>query len=250
MLLSMQLSQTTAKILQRRDDIIRKMKNALIIFIKTPIPGLVKTRLQPQLTKEESAELYAAFLKDLDHKFYNQKEFDSYYAVSPENFEEIILSRLVHLDNYFFQEGEDLGERMNYAFQSFFSKGYEKIVLIGSDLPSITPGIVSQAIHGLETNDCVLGPSKDGGYYLIALSRSFPFLFDDLPWSTSEVLGKTIDILNKKRFTYKLLQELEDIDTYTELLAFYEDQQDKLKEDSEFPINSWSYISKFLSHRK
>jgi len=224
------------------------MKNALIIFIKTPIPGLVKTRLQPDLTADESAQLYTAFLKDIDNKLYSQDEFDCWYAVSPENFQKDDLDQIIHLDNYFLQEGQDLGQRMENAFQFLFSKGYEKIVLIGSDLPSITLDIISQALQGLETHDCVIGPSRDGGYYLIALSSLQSDIFKNLPWSTSEVLKKTIDILVKKALTYALLPGFEDIDTYKGLNSFYQNYKDKNKNDPDFPTHTWEIVRKLYAH--
>jgi len=225
-----------------------KLKNALIIFIKTPIPGLVKTRLQPDLSKEESAELYAAFLKDLDHRLYNQQGFTCWYAVSPENFHKNDLDQIIHMDNYFLQYGSDLGKRMDHAFQFLFSKGYEKIVLIGSDLLSITSDTIRQALEGLESEDCILGPSKDGGYYLIALFQLYSEIFENLPWSTSKVLEKTIEILNKKELTYALLPEHEDIDTYKELNSYYQELKSKPKSDPDFPKHSWKILNKIFAH--
>ncbi len=223
------------------------MKSALIIFVKTPISGQVKTRLQPHISAEESAKLYIAFLNDLDDKFYNQSDFLCWYAVSPENYEKDILNRIIHLDNYFFQKGRDLGGRMDRAFQSLFSKGYEKIVLIGSDLPSIPVDIISQALQGLANKDCVIGPSKDGGYYLIALNRPLSLLFENLPWSTFEVFKKTIEILDKKELTYTVLPELEDIDTYKELISFYQSQKKINKNDPDFPTHSWAVVSSLFN---
>jgi rSAM/selenodomain-associated transferase 1 len=220
------------------------MKNALIIFVKTPIPGLVKTRLQPQLTENQSAELYCSFLMDLDNKFKTIEDFHTWYAVSPENFNEDILAAFVRMDKYFLQDGQDLGERMQNAFQTLFSRGYERLVLIGSDIPSITRDLISQALQGLQTNDVILGPSKDGGYYLIALSHPQAFLFENLPWSSSDVFKKTIELLNKKGLTYKILPELEDIDTYKELISFYEELKDKDKSDPDFPKHSWKILNK------
>jgi rSAM/selenodomain-associated transferase 1 len=226
------------------------MKNALIIFIKTPKPGLVKTRLQPDFTEDQSAELYSAFLKDIDNTFHNQDDFLCWYAVSPEDFEKDILAQSIHMDNYFLQQGRDLGERMHNAFQTFFSKGYEKIVLIGSDLPSITVDIISQALQGLESKDCVIGPSRDGGYYLIAMSRLCSVLFKDLPWSTSEVFGETIKILDEKDLSYVLLPEHEDIDTHKELISFYQNYKEKNRKDPDFPTHSWSITSRLIEKRK
>jgi rSAM/selenodomain-associated transferase 1 len=223
-------------------------KNALIIFIKTPIPGMVKTRLQPDLTPEESADLYKGFLEDLDDKFHDQDDFHTWYAVSPEKFSEDILAAFIQMDRYFLQEGQDLGERMQNAFQTIFSRGYEKIVLIGSDLTSITNDIIRQALQGLVTYDCIIGPSKDGGYYLIALSCLHSEIFGDLPWSTSHVLEKTSELLNTMQLTYKLLAEFEDIDTYEDLLSFYENLKDKPKDDPDFPIHSWEILNKIFAH--
>jgi rSAM/selenodomain-associated transferase 1 len=224
------------------------MKNALIIFVKTPVAGLVKTRLQPQISPEDSAELYTAFLKDIDHKFYDRDDFDSWYAVSPENFQNEVLAQIIHLDNYFLQEGKNLGECMNNAFQAMFMKGYEKIVLIGSDLPSITTDIVSQALQNLESKDCVIGPSKDGGYYLIALNSPMSALFENLPWSSSEVLEKTIEILDKNGLTYTLLSEFEDIDTNKELVSFYQSLKNNPKNHPDFPTQSWVVVRKLFAH--
>jgi rSAM/selenodomain-associated transferase 1 len=223
-------------------------KNALIIFIKTPFPGQVKTRLQPELTEDQSAELYCNFLLDLDKKFKPVTDFDTWYAISPENFNEDILAAFVQMDKYILQEGQDLGERMQNAFQVIVEKGYKKTVLIGSDIPSITRDIIHQAFQQLDTFNCILGPSKDGGYYLIALSKIYPEIFENLPWSTSNVMEKTIEILNKLGLTYKLLAEFEDIDTFKALLSFYEYLKDKPKDDPDFPVNSWKILNKIFAH--
>jgi rSAM/selenodomain-associated transferase 1 len=223
------------------------MKNALIIFVKTPVPGLVKTRLQPDLTKRESAQVYIAFLKDLDTKFYNRDNYACWYAVSPELFDEHLLGRIIHLDNYFLQNGCDLGERMNHAFQTLFSEGYNKVVLIGSDLPSLPSGIISQAFQKLDSNDCVIGPSRDGGYYLIALKNPLPTLFQGLVWSSSSVYNKTIKFLDKTGVTYFRLPELADIDTAEELISFYQDLKEETTNKFDFPRHSWEIVQKLFT---
>lgn len=224
------------------------MKNALIIFIKTPIPGLVKTRLQPELTEDQSAELYCSFLMDLDRKFKKAEHFDTWYAVSPQKFNEDILATFVQMDKYFFQEGHDLGERMQNAFQVIIEKGYNKTVLIGSDIPSITRDIIHQAFQQLDTFNCILGPSKDGGYYLIALSKIYPEIFKDLPWSTSLVLEKTSEILNKIGLSYNLLAEIEDIDTYEDLLSFYQDLKNRSSKDPDYSNHTMEVLTKIFAH--
>ena len=223
------------------------MKNALIIFVKTPVPGLVKTRLQPDLTRRESAQVYIAFLKDLDTKFFNRNNYACWYAVSPELFDEHLLARIIHLDNYFLQEGQDLGERMNHAFQTLFCKGYKKVVLIGSDLPSLSSEIINQAFLNLDRNDCVIGPSKDGGNYLIALNNPLPALFQDLIWSSSSVFNKTVKLLDKTGITYFRLPELADIDTAEELISFYQDLKEEMTYKFDFPRHSWEIVRKLFA---
>jgi rSAM/selenodomain-associated transferase 1 len=184
---------------------------------------------------------------DLDEKLNSVEDFDTWYAVSPQKFNDDVLAPFIQMDKYFLQEGHDLGERMNNAFIELFSRGYDNIVLIGSDIPSITRDMINQALKGLQNNDCVIGPSKDGGYYLIALSQALPYIFEDIPWSTSKVFEKSIKILNKKGFTYKLIQELEDIDTYKELVSFYEHLRDKPVDNPDFPSHSWKVLQKIFT---
>ncbi len=148
-------------------------KNALIIFIKTPFPNQVKTRLQPQISGEDSARLYSAFLRDIDNHFTGNDTFDCWYAISPERFDQNNLADLVTLSNYYLQNGLDLGERMANAFEYLFNKGYEKIILMGSDVPTLTVDTIVESFGLLNTSDCVLGPGFDGGYYLIGMKKLY-----------------------------------------------------------------------------
>jgi rSAM/selenodomain-associated transferase 1 len=223
-------------------------KDALIIFIKTPQPYQVKTRLQPQLTAKNAAVLYSAFLQDLNNKFLAKNDFDLWYAVSPEGYDQHILNSSIALNHYFLQQGNDIGKRMGHAFQTLFAKGYEKAVLIGSDIPAISSAIIKQAFQDLKVYDCVLGPSKDGGYYLIALKQVYRFLFSNVPWSTVEVLEVTLKLLKNNELDYKLLSELQDIDDYDSLLLFYNTLKKADKRSDTFPLKTWDFLSNYFKN--
>jgi len=123
----------------------------------------------------------------------------------------------------FLQSDGDLGLKMQKAFEQQFENEYDKIVLIGSDTPHISNEIINETFEQLQYNDIVIGPSKDGGYYLIAFNKKI-FLdevFKNIPWSTSEVLKQTLQKLHAKKV--HLLTELNDIDILDDLKEFYEE---------------------------
>lgn len=113
---------------------------------------------------------------------------------------------------YLAQRGEDLGERLENAFQSAFEGGAGKAMAIGSDTLDFKPQLVEQTSELLDSKDVVIGPAKDGGYYLVGLSKPEFFIFKDIPWSTSEVLATTFNRVRERRLTWGLLPELEDLD--------------------------------------
>ena len=117
----------------------------------------------------------------------------------------------------------DLGERMRSAFEYSFRNGAEAVVLIGSDIPDITADLLQQAFTALLKNDVVLGPSQDGGYYLIGLAADkapdvLPLLFSEMPWSTGELFGATLSCLEKVPCEIAILPQLRDIDCTSDLL--------------------------------
>ncbi len=222
-------------------------KNALIVFIKTPVPNQVKTRLQPQISGEESARLYSAFLKDIDKRFTENDKFDCWYAISPKNFDKRILNEFINLSSYFLQSGEDLGEQMVNAFQHLFEKKYEQIVLIGSDIPTLTVDSILGAFKLLQSNECVLGPGYDGGYYLIGLKQAYPSLFENIPWSTSDVFEKTMTIIDQNNITVYTLPRQRDIDTFAELTELYEELKIADIGSADFPSHTWEIICDLIT---
>lgn len=106
---------------------------------------------------------------------------------------------------------------MKHAFQDGFMKGYDRICLIGSDLPEISADLIDQAFKSLTFMDTVIGPSSDGGYYLIGLKKQAEGLFDSIDWSTEKVLEQTLEKLTRKKESYFLLETKNDVDTYEDL---------------------------------
>jgi uncharacterized protein len=190
------------------------MKKALIIFVRHPEPGKVKTRLAKETGDEKALQVYKELLQhthdiaiDIDcHKFV-------YYADG-------IAENDLWENNVFekkSQKGDNLGNRMMAAFLELFQQGYSKIVITGSDCPGLTSLIIEEAFDKLATADVVIGPSYDGGYYLLGLTHLIPDLFINKQWSTDTVLTDTIRDIVRLRKLCSLLAELQDIDTAEDL---------------------------------
>lgn len=202
-------------------------KKLLLIFIKNPRKGYVKTRLAKTVGDEKA---YQVYLKLLEHtlsvatKVNAEKQiWYSSFIDESDDFLGKSSDRLERSDVYDrrfdkkLQQGEDLGERMAYAFKGGFENKFEKILIIGSDCPGISSAIIEDGFDGLEQNDVVIGPSEDGGYYLIGSNTFIPEIFDGIPWSTEHVYSETINLLQKKNLSYNKLPTLNDIDTEEDL---------------------------------
>ncbi|MDZ7758466.1 TIGR04282 family arsenosugar biosynthesis glycosyltransferase [Rhodohalobacter sp.] len=191
-------------------------KNELIIFVKNPVEGEVKTRLASSVGDEKALEVYQQLLKITARETAGVKadKLVSYskYVEESDDFEEDIFEKSVQIKG-------NLGEKMKHAFRSGFDQGYHRIVLIGSDCPKISQSLIDEAFEKLSDADSVIGPSDDGGYYLIGLSRFMPEIFDDIEWSTSSVFSSTVKALDDMKATYHVLKKLNDIDTESDLNA-------------------------------
>ena len=118
------------------------------------------------------------------------------------------------------QEGGDLGSRMKNAFDKVFSTGAEKVIIIGSDIPDLTAEIINNAFAYLDTSDVVIGPSKDGGFYLLGMKIMHEELFEGIEYSTAKVFSETLSRLRELNLSCKLLPELQDIDTEEDLIRW------------------------------
>ena len=113
------------------------------------------------------------------------------------------------------QQGDDLGQRMHHAFKNSFESAYDKVVVIGTDLFDLTPELIEDSFLSLDSNDVVLGPAKDGGYYLLGMKNLHTPLFNNKAWGSSSVREDTLkDLTNKK---VHLLKELNDIDVFEDI---------------------------------
>ena len=222
-------------------------KNALLVFIKTPKINYVKTRMATHLQPDEILHLYKAFLRDIDKRFNKSRLYDTWYIISPDYFNKRVLSDCIKMKNYLFQEGDSLGERMNRAFEMFKEKTYSKMVVVGSDIPNISQKILNSAFSKLDTADCVLGPTDDGGYYLIGLKQPQYALFQDIEWSTDKVFKQTLEKAKKNHIETKTLSTLNDIDTFEDLQTLKNMLEKSDKAASDFPRETWNILNKLES---
>ncbi|MBI5739964.1 MAG: TIGR04282 family arsenosugar biosynthesis glycosyltransferase [Nitrospirae bacterium] len=195
------------------------MKKALITFVKAPVPGTVKTRLQTDLEPEKVTEIYKAFVTGIVSRCSRLKGVDRLLGCAP-SAEHDFLREIAGKYNLkrFDQRGKDLGEKIVHAFQDYFKKGHSSIVLIGSDSPTIPMNYIRKAFTALERHDFVLGPCCDGGLYLIGAKKKItPGIFRDIPWDSSGVLNKTLDNLEPLDVSLFLLPFWYDVDTIAEL---------------------------------
>jgi hypothetical protein len=182
------------------------VKNALIIFVRNPELGKVKTRLAAQIGKEEALAVY---IKLLEHtqEICNSISADK-YLFGTENENDVCWDGFLNAK----QQGENLGSRMQNAFEKLFVKGYEKIIIIGSDCPTLTSDNIEKAMDELENKDAVIGPAEDGGYYLLGLKKMYANLFQTKLWSTSTVYEDTIKDFKNLSLKYYILPVLSDVD--------------------------------------
>lgn len=191
----------------------RRAKNAVVIFAKSPTSGSVKTRLRSLLSSETARRLVEAFLYDTIETALRLTVAQIFLACSPSQrdpcFQKLAQCyRITLLD----QKGRDLGERMAGAFHELKKQGFRKILIIGSDLPTLPISHLKQAFRLLRQQEVVIGPSLDGGYYLIGISQRVPAIFDGIPWSTERVFVMTMEKILKAKLSCGLLPFWYDVD--------------------------------------
>jgi len=210
-------------------------RSSIIIVAKQPVPGNVKTRLCPPLTPQEAAGLYSCFLQDTMNKvakmpivskylaldIEDQKEGQKsgttspHYNVStPESF--IIIS----------QGTGDLGGRLAYLAGCVFKES-DHVIFIGADSPSLPISYLENALQLLADNDVVIGPSEDGGYYLLGLNGCFTFLFEGVEWSSDRVFAQTLERARSAGLKVNILPAWFDVDTSSDLSRLALDLRDK-----------------------
>ena len=187
---------------------------ALVIFVKNPEHGKIKTRLAASIGDDKALNVYRQLLLHTkavtENLPFDKIVFYSERIVEPDMWDE----------NYYkqIQEGNNLGERMKNAFNFAFNNVHSKVVIIGTDCPGLNEQIITKAFKALDDTDVVIGPAFDGGYYLLGLNKLHSFLFEDIQWSTAQVLPATIEKCRHHQLSVSLLQQLHDIDEEKDLI--------------------------------
>lgn len=195
----------------------------LLLLVKDPAHGSVKTRLARAIGEDTARALYENFIHDMISRF-EREAFPLFICVHPENALAGLKTLFGANLHYLPQRGDDLGRRMENCLRGAFSRGFRRAILIGSDIPDLPWEIVTDAFHYLNTVDCVIGPSLDGGYYLIGfrIDSLLPEAFSGVQWGTETVLEETTEILTRYHLTTHLLRTWGDIDTIDDLNRFLE----------------------------
>lgn len=188
------------------------MNNCLIIFAKEPEKGKVKTRLLGHLSEGRCLKLYKAFLKDTLELAKPLKRIDRVLAHDSLSNKPRYLKQIAHSFTFYKQIGKNLGQRMHNAFQFAQKMNSNKAVIIGSDSPNLPVKYIKDAFRRLDRNDIVLGPSHDGGYYLIGLKQPCAEIFRGVKWSSETVLKKTVKNSLKLNKKIALLHKWYDVD--------------------------------------
>ncbi|AUP80236.1 TIGR04282 family arsenosugar biosynthesis glycosyltransferase [Flavivirga eckloniae] len=196
-------------------------KELVIVFVKNIILGKVKTRLAKTIGTQGAFEVYKGLVKITELATEKMAADRRIY------FSDAVIESKWKNDYKAVQEGKNLGERMKNAFIKGFEDGYERVVLIGSDLPDINSEIIENGLKSLKQSDVVFGPAIDGGYYLVGMTKMYHSIFDNKPWSESHLLDVTLEELEQENTPYTLLETLNDIDTFEDLEAslFYQQNE-------------------------
>ncbi|OPJ57269.1 TIGR04282 family arsenosugar biosynthesis glycosyltransferase [Alkalithermobacter paradoxus] len=221
--------------------------NALILMTRVPIPGKTKTRLMEILTGEECASIHTCFLFDIFNVLSKIKDnVDVYLTYTPEDEFKLMESIIPSYISVFAQQGETLGERMSNSIEYLLNNGYSKVILIGSDIPDIQSDDIIKGFDILNKNDLVLGPTFDGGYYLVGMKNIYKSIFsDNIKWGYKSVLEGTLDISNKLGISVGLAKKYKDIDTKEDLVDFWNRVKSGYFEDKISPQNTINFLRKY-----
>ena len=184
----------------------------LMVFVRNPQLGTVKTRLATTVGDKVALEIYIELMRhtaEVTHKVSaDKKVFYSEKIEQHDVWTEMNFSKAL-------QTKGTLGQRMENAFRTAFEKGYKKVLIVGSDLYSLKTSHIEKALHQLDKKEVVIGPAQDGGYYLLGLKKKLPALFCNKSWGTSTVLKETLNDLKLKSIF--LMETLNDIDNFEDL---------------------------------
>jgi rSAM/selenodomain-associated transferase 1 len=212
-------------------------KDVLMIFVKYPEPGKVKTRLARSIGEDKASRLYRLMAEDTvgrlgvsgSGQHGKNGEYETIVLYDPpEKFWEI-KDWLGGGLRYMKQSGENLGERLAGAFDAVFCAGARRVAVVGTDCPGVTHDTVTKALARLGENDVVIGPAADGGYYLIGLSRNAPELFASIDWSTDMVFNQTLENVERLGLSFTTLEVMKDVDELSDLSELSAEQLNSIE---------------------
>ena len=217
------------------------MNNALIIFTRVPIPGQTKTRLMPFLSGEECANLHTCFIRDAYAKA-KQANADVFVYYTPEEEKGLLYQVFEEEVKAFPQYGEDLGERMKRAIGDVLHMGYEKVLLIGTDIPHVKTETFEQAFADLDASEIVIHPTLDGGYYLIGMKKEYDSIWKVKRYGTNTVIHDTLQHMTDEGLNVAVGQVYYDIDEKDDLKQLYCDMKNGVVKDCP---NTEKYLEHF-----
>jgi hypothetical protein len=189
-----------------------------LVFVRAPVAGRVKTRLAASLGAEGALRVYRRLA---EHTLREARAVGGEVRIhfTPADAGAGVRAWLGDGARYLPQTAGDLGARMEAAFRAAFEDGAERVIIIGSDLPDLSAALLRRAFDALESHAAVIGPARDGGYYLLGMRTMIDGLFDGIPWSTDAVLARTLERLRAAGIEPALLDTLSDVDEVDDLPA-------------------------------
>lgn len=191
----------------------------VLVFVRAPERGRVKTRLAAAIGEEAALRVYRRLaehtLRAASHLAAEGARVRVHHT--PADAGDAVRAWLGAGPVYLPQADGDLGRRMEDAFARAFAEGAERVVIVGSDLPDVSASLLRRAFHALDAHPAVIGPARDGGYYLLGLTRLIPGVFDGIAWSTPDVLAATLARFVAAGVTPAMLEELADVDEVQDL---------------------------------
>jgi rSAM/selenodomain-associated transferase 1 len=216
------------------------MDAALIVVAKEPVPGLTKTRLCPPFTPESAAELYHCLMLDTLSLVGRLQGADRVIAYAPPGARGYFREQAPNGFRLVPQEGVDLGQRLANALGHHLDLGYRRVVIMNSDGPTLPLAYLEEAFSGLDDADIALGPSYDGGYYVIGMKRLHAELFQGITWSTEHVLAQTLEKCQQAGLLVHHLPKWYDVDVGADLDRLHRD----LGRDPQLAPCTWAFLQR------
>jgi len=196
------------------------VKALAVLFMREPVAGRAKTRMAGFLGADRAVAWYRDQLVSLSLGLQHADGIELVASITPES-SVIRMSRLLKGMRFWVQKGKDLGERIREALSRGLASGYEKVMVVATDVPDLSPQDLEAASSALDRSPVVLGPCPDGGYYLIGIRSEVPDLWSGVRWSTDTVLDTTLSLADALGIAPILLRSLRDIDSAKDWLEFY-----------------------------